>query len=418
MKTLALFILLMPYSFAQDCKIPTELKEVDLRSELGPVRDQDSVGWCYAFTAADMLGHYLYKTKNKNLVASIDARELTKAQNLISPAAMAIRYNETYKKDFYESDKAEESPVAEAGNIKKTFELAKENGFCLEKDFPSESFNLVLKKFCVEQNKCALNLEGLLKLISDRAEETRDELTKCELKEILKTTYPSINLSGLENLIQFTNKKKIFSDLVYLGCTKKFRDPEAIPSVVSEKMEGDWTSLDKALDEGKIVGISYSPKFLKAPDINEKKSKHASTLVGRHFNKKTCEWEYILRNSYGISCDNYKIKNYSKKKITKVKDYRPQAEAKKLELEKKLQTNSSLDEEEILEIKDEQRRLDAYLALYSPQMSPARSYELYIDVVNPGKMRNPRLRCDPVTGYLFIPKSVLEKNLVKFYYLK
>ena len=38
-------------------------KVVNLIREMPPIRDQDGIGWCYSFTSADLLTHYLYKTQ-------------------------------------------------------------------------------------------------------------------------------------------------------------------------------------------------------------------------------------------------------------------------------------------------------------------------------------------------------------------
>lgn len=62
----------------------------DLRSHLAPLRDQDSVGWCYAFTAADLVTDYLRRNRNqipKNISNTID---FTKTENTISPLSGAF----------------------------------------------------------------------------------------------------------------------------------------------------------------------------------------------------------------------------------------------------------------------------------------------------------------------------------------
>jgi aminopeptidase C len=64
--------------------------------------------------------------------------------------------------------------------------------------------------------------------------------------------------------------------------------------------------MDKALDNGKIIGIEYDAGILE--DYNYAASVlngHASSIIGRRFNEKTNSCEYLLRNSWGKSCAGY-----------------------------------------------------------------------------------------------------------------
>lgn len=67
------------------CTKPNAFHESDLNAEFGPTRDQGSIGWCYAYGAADLLGHWLNKygiVKETHILA-----------NMVSPVASAILYN-------------------------------------------------------------------------------------------------------------------------------------------------------------------------------------------------------------------------------------------------------------------------------------------------------------------------------------
>jgi hypothetical protein len=80
-----LLLLMLFVSKAQSFTCDTNQTPEDLRANLGPIRDQDSVGWCYAFTAADLVGDYLNRHRDilpENLSRNMD---FTKPQNMISP---------------------------------------------------------------------------------------------------------------------------------------------------------------------------------------------------------------------------------------------------------------------------------------------------------------------------------------------
>ena len=91
MKSLTLFISVFVFSihaWAYSCKQSDKLE--DLRPYLSPLRDQDSIGWCYAFTASDLLTDYLRRNRDqipKNISRDLD---FTKTENTVSPLSGAF----------------------------------------------------------------------------------------------------------------------------------------------------------------------------------------------------------------------------------------------------------------------------------------------------------------------------------------
>jgi hypothetical protein len=63
--------------------------------------------------------------------------------------------------------------------------------------------------------------------------------------------------------------------------------------------------MNQQLDSNNIVGISYLLSFLKNSHDYYKLSGHASTVVGRNYNEKTGDCEYLIRNSWGPGCASY-----------------------------------------------------------------------------------------------------------------
>jgi hypothetical protein len=47
------YLLEDPTTKAIPKNIPKSCKQIDFRKQLPPIRDQDSIGWCYAFATAD-----------------------------------------------------------------------------------------------------------------------------------------------------------------------------------------------------------------------------------------------------------------------------------------------------------------------------------------------------------------------------
>lgn len=58
---LTIFALLSSSAFSQyDC--PEAKNLPDMRNEFGPLRSQDSIGWCFAYATTDLLGHWIRRT--------------------------------------------------------------------------------------------------------------------------------------------------------------------------------------------------------------------------------------------------------------------------------------------------------------------------------------------------------------------
>ena len=102
MKLLILFFIFAGYLWASDdCPEQSTFQNVDLRSQLGPIRDQDSVGWCFAFSTADLVTHWMSLHKEELGMGDID---FTQKDNMVSAAAVALTYNSYSRPGFSRLD--------------------------------------------------------------------------------------------------------------------------------------------------------------------------------------------------------------------------------------------------------------------------------------------------------------------------
>lgn len=74
-------------------------KSVDLRKEMPEVRDQDSTGLCFAFAAADLMSHYLYKNAKK-YQWNFFQNDFSKMASSLSPIGMASVYNSVVNSNY------------------------------------------------------------------------------------------------------------------------------------------------------------------------------------------------------------------------------------------------------------------------------------------------------------------------------
>src|SRR4051812_40603739 len=84
---LILFFLTRSVQAANQCTHIPSYKPIDLRSEMGPMRSQGAMGWCYGFTAAELMTHYLYK---KGKIKKIDT------STMVSALGVSTRNNLNY----------------------------------------------------------------------------------------------------------------------------------------------------------------------------------------------------------------------------------------------------------------------------------------------------------------------------------
>ncbi|WP_374033978.1 C1 family peptidase [Bdellovibrio bacteriovorus] len=249
-------------------------KPMDVSKEMGPVRNQDSIGWCYAFAAADVLS---FKLKKK-----------------ISAADIAVNYNDSL---FNTGAKyvGVKAGSLEGGFPSSALEGAIEKGLCLEKDFPSED-----------------NINGeFQELITQIDKLGRDEITSwsapnCEkVYQTSRRLFPNVSTKDLEHILKTSSRADFIDQMANRTCKQRIKTDLKVssPWTFREKSLGD--EIDEQLSAKNPVVLSYDAQGLGDRRDYSQLGMHASVLVGRRFNEKSGQCEYLLRNSWGRSCGYY-----------------------------------------------------------------------------------------------------------------
>lgn len=247
---------------------------INVSQELGPVRNQDSIGWCYAFAAADVLS---YKLKKKISAADI---AVNYNNNLFTTPAKYVGYK---------------AGSFEGGFPSGALEGALEKGLCLEKDLPSED-----------------NIHGEFQdLITVIDRVGRDEITSssapnCErVYQYSKHVFPNVNTKDLENILRTSTRANFIDRMADHTCKERIKSDLKVSSPwnFTEGSLGD--EIDEQLKNKNPVILSYDATGLTDRRDYSEKGMHASVLVGRRFNEQTGQCEYLLRNSWGRSCGFY-----------------------------------------------------------------------------------------------------------------
>jgi hypothetical protein len=281
---------------------------VDLRNEsLGEVRNQGSIGWCFAYATADLLSYEL--------------GEQVSARN--------VAQNYHHKR---EADTAEE--FIEGGSIKAAADSSMEFGVCKESDMPSNN------KMRYSANDSSYSFKDIFLELERLKEVQEDQITEATIKPVLrpwafkayqklfsnaddykvspvcdtyyllKEIFPTITVDSVRKVIAKNSFDEYTDTLFEELCPTSGRLKQQIPIdekwIDKDSVDDQFDALDKinALLDGKngdaqIIGIAYAGKMISKKDHTYTGVSHASTIVGRKTDPITGECKYLVRNTWG-----------------------------------------------------------------------------------------------------------------------
>lgn len=252
--------------------------EVDLRNAaLGENRDQDTIGWCYAFSAADLLTYKLGK--------QISAADLAVGSN-------ADRWVRDFRKVFGAGEQDLNGGI-QSSAIESAIDRG---GACLEENFRSEDngyADLLTTLTKIDETK----IKGR-KLF--RTSVCMPAVTALFPKLLTEDVLKIAESSGRANLINRLNDKACGERI----SLKDLQVKSKLGVTTKEKIDAAKL-MDEQLSLFNIVSITVTAEALQNSDTTKNQSNHAVTVVGRRFNSKSRQCEYLVRNSWGRSCAGY-----------------------------------------------------------------------------------------------------------------
>lgn len=234
-------------------------------------RNQDSVGWCYAYTAADMLS---FKLNRK-----VSAISLIDPPDIEADVAIGAK------------------PIGGIieGSARKY--LTKNRGVCLEENLPSSDF-----KFCIDQR-----YQDYINYLLDLARTNRFDQalsTNSCLERDLRSLFPNVSIPQIQSHIRQKGSKKLIEMLNELQCSRLTSvNPQTLEMETHNSFVLSKTDLMKHLDREisrGVVGIGYDYKTV---SVGSTEGGHASLVVGRRVNPANGSCEYLVRNSWGKACE-------------------------------------------------------------------------------------------------------------------
>lgn len=258
-----------------------------LKAHFSTPRNQDSIGWCYAFTSADLMSAELGHPVSGLHVSAIYNRFMLNDQKL---------------REEIERDRANNpagfnfSQVYESGRVQMAIDQSVKNGWiCSEKGLPFD------KTKPNQIHDLVKALEGLkpIAMINQL-----DKETVCrEISNILSPfILKSDEINQIADSLLKDNLNHTMSLFAENACTEHIKD---IPPM-NVKIVFKENDLDKFMKEVNFNIVKGRPQTVDY-DVSHFTSYngfHSSLIMGRRWNNGRCE--YNIRNSWGKSCASYK----------------------------------------------------------------------------------------------------------------
>lgn len=258
LSTLALSSLAL-YAQAPGCS------RVDLRnnSVLGPVWDQGSVGSCVSFAAADLLSYHL--------------------RERLSPLALHIALHRNSP-----------TPLVAGGSVAgPACEVALQGYMCRESQLPSRQFG---SRQFMQWNQAIIEM---------RRNIARTRQCTPAALQALHNIFPGVTAEQFTTMAIYNRDADYISNLRNLVCRNP---PHFRVRPIVRTAPANYENIDRQLNATKPMILTYSSLVLNNPDPNysgNDRAGHASLIVGRRFNPRTRQCEYLIRNSYGPGCAAY-----------------------------------------------------------------------------------------------------------------
>jgi hypothetical protein len=278
-----------------------------------PVRDQDSIGWCYAMSSADLLSFHMAKNK----IAPYQKGDFSKnnASSIVSGIGIAHQYNSKVRDKEFDSEVLSENEknfvgIAEGGDVAEALEHSLKSGICFEDQLSSE--DTLIPELHTKRKQI---LAGKTYSRSDNLRQLYNQVYTGQCSEdALKILFPDFSSDNLK-VISHLKGREAMKELSKIACPEKTKiepkpkiktkmaknfgfDPQKQTTTFDDNKE-IISMVDTALDSGKIVAVDWDAQSMFNPAYEkELHYPHNSIVVGKTLDK-NCKPAYVVKNSYG-----------------------------------------------------------------------------------------------------------------------
>jgi hypothetical protein len=285
---------------------PSECTPIDirnnnpaLRNHWDTPRDQDGVGWCYAFAASDVL--------TSVMGVPVSAADLSYSYlNKVSENSIQRLIHQMIGQN--------KNGLFEVGFVRPVLKHAELYGICEEARLPSQSFMVSTQgKDIID----AINILDEIKkrITSQRTNNYLECINSDELK-VIKQFFPGIDAKAVVEIIK-SNYEDSLNQILY-NISEKYCGIKRrkAPSQIRFKSEviglSSYQSLFTAMDRALINGTTpaISGQYRMYDHKSDFISGHSAVVLARRFSRGKCQ--YLIRNSWGRGCNGYDHPNLRK----------------------------------------------------------------------------------------------------------
>lgn len=226
--------------------------------------NRDGIGWCYAYSAADLISFKL-----KQRVSSFDA---------------GLQFHNMIRQSLWKRfTHAKTGHMLEiGGNIQEVLEAAQMRGLCSEKELPSDYSGNDLYNYLRQVESFKLSDVGT---------------PRCDG---ISQFFPALMIEDMKKVLSRYEGEARLIELAGASCRQRIQVPSLKVRNVDVAKDPQLKTLDEQLNKNNIVSLSQDMSFLfYGPDHKPKKrvSNHQVTVVGRRFKEGKCQ--YQLKGSSG-----------------------------------------------------------------------------------------------------------------------
>lgn len=263
---------------------------VDLRQTFPmKVRNQGDISWCYAHTAADYLQFF------------------NRIPEQISAADIAITYNGRLWPKILRTIRGDQ--VAQYGFVRSALGDALDQGYCPETAFPSDAWQRVTTvspgNVRVEPQVLSLALVQLFQIHA----RIRSGSVPGVREMPFHFEFEGVSQERFFEVLRDSERGELLSRLRDAACEGRRRPyPRSIERISMRFKSGTaFQRIRNHLETGTPVSIDYFDGVLENRKAFKKNlsSLHTSLLMGQRFDPVGKECQFLIKNSFGESCDGY-----------------------------------------------------------------------------------------------------------------
>ena len=288
----------VPHIFVKTSQ--SDCSQIDLRTEqLSHVRNQKKLSWCYAFSAADMLG-YAY-----DLNEPVSAADVAINYNSSDLGLFSRWLKETFGHRPSGGDQDDFMMPHQTGFNKVALDRAMRDGYCPERIFPSELWVKLTKvngrwmESKTDLKTAMLDIYALLK--------NQSSFSKFNLPYYFR--FKNVESEGaFYDLIKGATTSNFYAKLRNQVCRDdRISFAESHKVLMTLKDGVAFTVLNRQLNKGRVVGMDYDARIL-SDSRNQSiriSELHTSVIVARRWSQVAQQCQYLVHDSHGNQCTRY-----------------------------------------------------------------------------------------------------------------